>query len=342
MANTAASAIAAHRIPIVEPASRPPALFVVVDTEEEFDWNAPFSRAATSVTHIGDLVRFQDACDAEGVRPIYVMDFPIVTDRQAVETFGRWHSEQRAFLGCHLHPWVNPPLEEAVCAHNSYQGNLPEPLERAKLAALSAAFRGSFGMIPRIHKAGRYGFGPNTARILSDLNYAIDLSASPGFDLTRDGGPDYMSLPPQPCWLGRPGGLLELPDTGGFIGLLSRFGASLFPLAETRLGHQVRLHGVLSRLSLLARLRMSPEGHSLDDLRRMAEHLFASGLRSFSLTLHSPSLKPGCTPYVSDNAERDRLIDTVRRFVSWFRTDLHGVFPDPLVHREALSSGVVQ
>ena len=193
-------------------------------------------------------------------------------------------------------------------------------------------------MDARIHKAGRYGFGPNTGRTLADLDYQIDLSASPGFDLTRDGGPDYMGLPPYPCWLDRPGGLLELPDTGGFIGLLSRFGASLFPLAETPLGHRLRAHGVLSRLSLLGRLRMSPEGHSLDELRRLTEQLLATGLRSFSLSLHSPSLKPGCTPYVRDAADRDRLIDTVRRFAAWFRNDLHGVFPDPFAHRQALDS----
>ena len=36
--------------PIDLPASEPPTLFVVVDTEEEFDWSAPFSRQNTSVT----------------------------------------------------------------------------------------------------------------------------------------------------------------------------------------------------------------------------------------------------------------------------------------------------
>lgn len=331
------SSVAANRVPIDEPSSRRPALFIIVDTEEEFDWHAPFSRDATHVTHAGELPRLQEVCDAEGMRPIYTMDYPIATDPVAVELLGRFHAEKRAFLGCHLHGWVNPPFEEVVCARNSHQGNLPGSLEHAKLAVLGAAFRDSFGMDARIHKAGRYGFGPNTTRILTDLGYEIDLSASPGFVIADD-GPDYLGFPPQPCWLDHRGGLLELPDTGGFIGSLSRWGAQLFPLINTRLGHQLRLHGVLSRLSLLGRLRLSPEGHGFGEMRQLTEHLLGNGLRSFSMSLHSPSVKPGCTPYVTNTAERDALLRTVRQFIRYFRDELNGTFPDPFEHRQALAA----
>jgi hypothetical protein len=37
---------------IVEPAATRPKLFVIVDTEEEFDWSAPFARENVSVTAI--------------------------------------------------------------------------------------------------------------------------------------------------------------------------------------------------------------------------------------------------------------------------------------------------
>jgi len=40
--------------------SGPPRLFVVVDTEEEFDWSAPFSRDSVGVSAIQEVGRLQD------------------------------------------------------------------------------------------------------------------------------------------------------------------------------------------------------------------------------------------------------------------------------------------
>ncbi len=72
-------------------------------------------------------------------------------------------------------------------------------------------------------------------------------------------------------------------------------------------------------------------------MRQLTDHLLASGLRTFSLSLHSPSVKPGCTPYVTNAAERDALLRTVRQFLRYFRDELGGTFPDPIVYRQALA-----
>ena len=45
-----------------------PTLMVVVDTEEEFDWSAPFSRQATGVTAMRHIDRAQRLCDARRSR----------------------------------------------------------------------------------------------------------------------------------------------------------------------------------------------------------------------------------------------------------------------------------
>ena len=49
------------------PSSQCPILLVVVDTEEEFDWNARYSRFATSVTAMADIHKFQGVCDEFGI-----------------------------------------------------------------------------------------------------------------------------------------------------------------------------------------------------------------------------------------------------------------------------------
>jgi hypothetical protein len=42
-----------------ERAAMPPRLFIIVDTEEEFDWSAPFARENVSVTAIQEVGRLQ-------------------------------------------------------------------------------------------------------------------------------------------------------------------------------------------------------------------------------------------------------------------------------------------
>ena len=70
-------------------------------------------------------------------------------------------------VGTQLHPWVNPPFDEAVTPANSFTGNLPVPLQRAKLHALTDAIEAATGMRPTVYRAGRYGIGRHTARLLA-------------------------------------------------------------------------------------------------------------------------------------------------------------------------------
>jgi len=102
-----------------------PKLLVVVDTEEEFDWSRPFDRRNTGVEHMRSIHLFQEVCDAEGVRPVYVIDHPIATQETSIAPLRAFRREGRCEIGAHLHPWVSPPFDEEVNARNSYPGNLP-------------------------------------------------------------------------------------------------------------------------------------------------------------------------------------------------------------------------
>ncbi|MBV8613819.1 MAG: hypothetical protein JOY66_08615, partial [Acetobacteraceae bacterium] len=55
----------------------PPRLYVVVDTEEEFDWSAPFSRRETRVSNIAAQERAHSVLEPYGVRPVYLVDYPV-------------------------------------------------------------------------------------------------------------------------------------------------------------------------------------------------------------------------------------------------------------------------
>jgi hypothetical protein len=288
------------------PAAWPPTLVVVVDTEEEFDWTAPFDPASTGVANIACQPLAQRIFDAHGVVPTYVVDHPVAATPAAAALLRAIAEAGRCEIGAHLHPWVTPPAEGPVDARHSYPGNLPPALERRKLEALTQAIVAGFGIRPVVYKAGRYGVGPATAAILRDAGYGIDVSVVPHTDFSADGGPDFTALPDQPFVIAP--GLVELPLSVHFTGALHGIGRRVYPRLTGRRGARLHLPGIAARLGLLERLRLSPEGHRFKDMLRQTRVALAGGTRLFMLTYHSSTLLPGATGYVRDTAERDHFL----------------------------------
>ena len=308
------------------PSDQPPELLVVIDTEEEFDWSQPFSRANVSTQSATWQSRAQDFYDRVGIVPTYVIGYPIARDPEAASYFRTLREEGRAEIGAHLHPWVTPPHHESVTPHNSYQCNLPPKLERAKIEALTDAIEAALGERPTVFKAGRHGFGPSTARSIAALGYKVDCSLLPHNDLREDGGPDFRGVADQPYWLDQPGGLLEVPATTGFLGRAPRLGPLMSWLFDSPAASRLHVPGVLSRTRLVARSRLTPEGVPPDEQCRLVDSLVERGRRTFSLVYHSPSLMPGNTPYVRDDADLDRFLASIEHVVTYFRDVVGGRF----------------
>jgi hypothetical protein len=301
-----------------------PELLIVVDTEEEFDWTKPFSRESVATRSIPAQARAHDIYDRLGIVPTYVVDYPVATDPEAVRFLRVLSDAGKAEIGAHLHPWVTPPHAEPVTARNSYHCNLPPELERAKLAALTAAIEQGFGARPTAFKAGRYGYGPNTGKALAELGYRVDCSFVPHTDLSGDGGPDYRGVPDAPHWLDN--GLLEVPLTVGFLGAMPGLGEKAGWLFDSPGAERLHLPGVLARTGLVARSRLTPEGTPAAEQCRLLEAMARRGHRLFSLTYHSPSLEPGHTPYVRDAAELARFLGAIEQVLAFFRDELGGRF----------------
>lgn len=117
---------------------------------------------------------------------------------------------------------------------------------------------------------------------------------------------------------------MALPMSVGFVGLLAPYGHKLFPALSGKSGLTLHLPGLFSRLKLLERLRLTPEGHSLGDLKRQTRAALARGQRFFMLTYHSSSLLPGATIYTGTTAERDRFLATLNDYLSFFLGDCGG------------------
>ncbi|MET0250338.1 MAG: polysaccharide deacetylase family protein [Sphingobium sp.] len=270
-----------------------------VDTEEEFDWDAPFSRTGHGVSALGGMARGQAFFAAAGVKPIYVTDYPVIDDDAAAAMMGQWVSDGAADVGAHLHPWVNPPHVEEVNAANSYAGSLPENLEREKLERLCARIAERLGKRPIVYRAGRYGVGANSARLLEEAGFRIDSSVRSRFDYRAQHGPDFTGLPLNPYWAGPARSLVELPLSTAFVGLLRRGGERLYRATQP----MGPVAGALSRTGMLSRVPLTPEDVPADEAVAAIDALLAEGVRVLNFSFHSPTLGIGHTPYVRSAAD---------------------------------------
>jgi hypothetical protein len=265
---------------------------VFCDTEEEFDWGRPRSRDNRATTHMRAMPELQERFRARGVKCVHLVDHPIATDPASIAMLREWLERDEVSVGTQLHPWVNPPHDEEVNTYNSFVGNLPISLERAKIANLTETIATAFGRRPIVYRAGRYGVGPNTAGLLREAGYEADVSVRALHDYSDERGPDFSRVKPLPFRVGE--GLVELPLSAAYVGPLRAKGRPIYRAA----GRLPRGRGFLFRTGLLNRAALTPEGVPLDEALAVARALIDDGVRWFSLSFHSPSVEPGHTPFV--------------------------------------------
>jgi hypothetical protein len=278
-------------------------VLLTVDTEEEFDWRAPFTRDRHGLTHVPQIARFQQFCEGLGASPVYLVDWPIANDPLAVEIIGDAVRRGTAEVGVQLHPWVNPPFEENVDVRNSFAGNLPPALEEAKFMALRDKIEEAFGTAPLSYRAGRYGIGPHSADLLKRTGIAVDTSVRALFDYSDTAGPDYSHHPLTPYWVDEERKLLELPVSTVYRGALRSAGPRLHRMQR----HVPTFFAGFSRLGLLERIGLTPEGVTVAEGLRGVDKAIELGLPVLVLSFHSPSLAAGHTPFVETEAEVEEL-----------------------------------
>lgn len=301
-----------------------PFLTVIVDTEEEFDWTAPFSRHDFSVDSIQHQTAAHAVFDRFGVVPTYLVDYPVAADAAAARCLRALMEDGRCVIGAQLHPWVNPPHEEELNRRNSFLNNLDPELQARKLELLSELIARQFAIQPTIFKAGRFGFDLSTARLLKDFGYRIDTSVVPHTTFAPQQGPSFFGFPDQPFWLDPERELLELPLTCGFAGRLADRGPELFPKADRGLPRRLHVGGFLARSGLLERIKLSPEGVDLAAQKRLTRALLARGCKAFVLTYHSSSLLPGGNPYVRNARDRAAFLKRIEGYLRFFAEEVGG------------------
>jgi hypothetical protein len=310
------------------PRKSPPCLITTVDAEEEFDWLKPLSHQAKNVSAMNSQHLLHRIYRRYNIVPLYLVTYPIVSQVAGSAFLSEYLKDGGCEVGAQLHSWVTPPFEEVVNLYNSFACNLPPSLEFAKLKALTEAITDRFGVRPTAYRAGRYGIGPNTVQALRDLGYQVDSSVVPEHTYQRDGGPTFLGYSNMPYWLDPERRLMELPLTAGFTGPVTDNIDRMRGLVRPFFAREDRyavVRGIMARCGLVERIRLTPEGTSVRDAKRLVRSLLGAGITVFTMSYHAPSLVPGNTPYVRSLSDRDRFLRWFDEFYEFFFGEIGGI-----------------
>jgi len=296
-------------------------LIVTVDTEEEGLWSGQYRPTGNTVENIRGVPRFQELCDRFGIQPVYLIDAPVVQSDDAVKILRPIHDDGRCEIGTHVHPWCNPPFEEEINDRNSYLCNLPEQLQRQKITWLTETIERRIGRRPTSFRAGRYGMDIIGARILEELGYVVDSSVIPFTDYSHQHGPNFDSAPCDPYYVSETdflaqqptGQLLEVPVTVGYNRASFSRAHAIRSLAMTAPLRKLRAVGILDRLGLVRRIKLSPEQADSHSITTLIDACLKRQSECLVLMFHSSSLMPGFSPYVPDAPALDRFYERLER-----------------------------
>jgi hypothetical protein len=118
---------------------------------------------------------------------------------------------------------------------------------------------------------------------------------------------------------------MEIPTSAALVGRLAQDHGSLLARAVFHpWAERFNIPGGMSRLGLLERIRLSPEGMTVEEAKRLTRIMLAEGHRVFVLTYHSPSLQPGNTPYVRTPEHLRRFLGWLEEYYAFFRGEVGG------------------
>jgi|ERR1051325_10438057 hypothetical protein len=124
--------------------------------------------------------RLQPLFEGFLIKPTYLLSPEIIEHDGCVAVFK--HLEGQCELGTHLHgEFIEPhrPPPQTVTMTGIMQHQYTSEMEKAKLVNLTRLFESGFGRKPLSFRAGRFGIGKHSLRILDELGYLVDSSVTP-------------------------------------------------------------------------------------------------------------------------------------------------------------------
>jgi hypothetical protein len=298
-----------------------PFFILTIDTEGDNLWSRP--RQVTS-RNAGFLPRFQETCEAFGLRPTYLTNREMALAPEFQKLGRDALRRATAEIGMHLHAWDSPPdapLTNDDIGHHPFLTEYPEPVMRQKIRAQTGLLQDVFGIPMRSHRAGRWSFDERYAAILIEEGYLVDCSVTPHIswrankgDPNGNGGADYTTFPEEPYFIDphdirRAGSspLLEVPLTVIPRPRSWKMAERLLPASPSR----SLVARALRRLMPPVRW-LRPNGRNRADLLEIVRIVASRGRSHAEFMIHSSELMPGGSPTFRDERAIEGLYSDLR------------------------------
>jgi peptidoglycan/xylan/chitin deacetylase (PgdA/CDA1 family) len=299
-------------------------LLVGIDTEGDNQWDAA-ARANQRFENIYALPRLHAVFAKHGVRPTYVITYPVAKDPQSAGVLRTLLAHGDCEIGAHHHAWETPPCTDADVRRHPYASALPRAQFEAQLASLTGAIAEAVGARPVSYRSGRFGFSAMHVAGLERLGYVVESSVAPLFYESHKGGPEFVEAPLTPYFLAydsatRPGtsNLLEVPVSAALNRRLPRW----MRYAYARAPWPYNTKRILRALGV-ARLRwLRPSYSSLDDMIGLARDLARAREPVLNVLFHSSEAIVGGSPYNRTEGELDAFLDRLNRFLAFATREL--------------------
>jgi len=295
-------------------------LTVTIDTEED-NWSDYASEPVLS--NIGKIPELQKLFDRYGVKPNYLISYPVAADAKSAALLRGVMEDGRCEIGTHLHTWNTPPFEEEKTPRNTMLCNLDEGLQSRKLETLHAKIAKNFGFEPTTFRSGRWGFDATVARTIRRMGYRVDTSVSPYSNWEVYHGPDFSECSPRPYEIRIEGEadpearILEVPATIGFLqDDYDRCNRRMKMISGSVL-RRFRLLGILDRMKVLNKVLLSPEPDTAENMIGLAESMKRNGYKVLNLFFHSTSLQHGLNHFTKTVEEAAEMIRRIDRFLEY-------------------------
>lgn len=295
---------------------------VSIDTEED-NWGNYYNKP--TLANIQRIPSLQEIFDRYGVKPTYLITYPVANDKDSVEILKSILDSNKCEIGTHLHPWNTPPIEEELNYKNTMLNNLSQELQYRKLETLHKKIKEEFQIISKSFRAGRYGINDEMMVNLVKLKYRVDSSITPYMDWSYLFGPNFMHHTRLDPYMYKcnsviiENDLIEVPLTVGFLRKKFNLLNYIYNKLNSEPYTYFRFKGIFKRLRVLNRIRLSPEGYKLYEIKKLINILLKKQVKFYNLSFHSPSLLPGFSSYVSTERDLQILIRNIEETILYMK-----------------------
>ena len=154
-----------------------PSLLVAIDTEGDNQWDAA-ARRDQRFENIYALGRLHEFFERHGVRPTYVITYPVASDPRSSEVLRSLVDRGNCEIGAHHHAWETPPFQSQDIERHPYASSLPLDRFDRQLLVLTDAIEAAVGKRPVSYRSGRFGFSAAHVSSLEREGYLTAVTPS--------------------------------------------------------------------------------------------------------------------------------------------------------------------